>query len=254
VKKQLLKAAIIGSTFGLAVALMPGCSKQSSQSDNANSSAQLAADEVSNMSADEATVMNKNAGAGKVVATLASVDSSIDSISWSVNPYHFNGTSWVRLAVLTTSFGYMRTRADTITFYDTSGNILEIPTMATLYTLRHDRQVNQTKGIITAALSISVFDTLKKSADTTFVKNGAITGTCDGQTLKTGIISNVTRLYSNGYWQFPSSGSIAVDMPRYDFTITFTGTNASGNYTATVNVDNLVTGKSRTVYVTVSIY
>ncbi|MGA3050511.1 MAG: hypothetical protein ABSE00_01130 [Chitinispirillaceae bacterium] len=252
-KKQLLKAAIIGSTLGLAVALMPGCSKQSSQSDNANSSAQLAADEVANMSADEGTVMsNANAGVGKIIA---SVDSSIDSISWSVNPYHFvSGIGWVRYAVLTTSFGYMRTRADTITFYDTSGNILEIPTMATLYTLRHDRQVNQTKGIITAALSISVFDTLKKSADTTFVKNGAITGTCDGQTLKTGIISNVTRLYSNGYWQFPSSGSIAVDMPRYDFTITFTGTNASGNYTATVNVDNLVTGKSRTVYVTVSIY
>jgi len=253
VKKQLLKAAIIGSTLGLAVALMPGCSKQSSQSDNANSSAQLAADEVANMSADEGTVMsNANAGVGKIIA---SVDSSIDSISWSVNPYHFvSGIGWVRYAVLTTSFGYMRTRADTITFYDTSGNILEIPTMATLYTLRHDRQVNQTKGIITAALSISVFDTLKKSADTTFVKNGAITGTCDGQTLKTGIISNVTRLYSNGYWQFPSSGSIAVDMPRYDFTITFTGTNASGNYTATVNVDNLVTGKSRTVYLTVSIY
>lgn len=252
-KKQLLKAAIIGSTLGLAVALMPGCSKQSSQSDNANSSAQLAADEVANMSADEGTVMsNANAGVGKIIA---SVDSSIDSISWSVNPYHFvSGIGWVRYAVLTTSFGYMRTRADTITFYDTSGNILEIPTMATLYTLRHDRQVNQTKGIITAALSISVFDTLKKSADTTFVKNGAITGTCDGQTLKTGIISNVTRLYSNGYWQFPSSGSIAVDMPRYDFTITFTGTNASGNYTATVNVDNLVTGKSRTVYLTVSIY
>jgi hypothetical protein len=158
VKKQLLKAAIIGSTLGLAVALMPGCSKQSSQSDNANSSAQLAADEVANMSADEGTVMsNANAGVGKIIA---SVDSSIDSISWSVNPYHFvSGIGWVRYAVLTTSFGYMRTRADTITFYDTSGNILEIPTMATLYTLRHDRQVNQTKGIITAALSISVFDT-----------------------------------------------------------------------------------------------
>ena len=86
-KKQLLKAAIIGSTLGLAVALMPGCSKQSSQSDNANSSAQLAADEVANMSADEGTVMsNANAGVGKIIA---SVDSSIDSISWSVNPYHF---------------------------------------------------------------------------------------------------------------------------------------------------------------------
>ena len=225
--------------------LAPGCSTQSSQSDNANSSAQLAADEVSNMSADEGTVMsNASAGVSKAIAT---VDTVVDSISWSVVPYHFNGTSWVRYAVLTTSRGYVRTRADTITFYDASGNIVDTPTMATLYTLRHDRQVNQTKGDITAALSISVFDTLKKSVDTTFVKNGAISGACDGQTLKSGIISNVTRRYSNGYWQFPSSGSIAVIMPRYTFTIVFTGNN-----TATVNVDNLVTGKTRTVYLTVS--
>ncbi len=246
--KKLLKAALIGSTLSIAMVLMPGCTKTTTSSDNGNSSGQLAADEVSNMGADEAAVVSNQGSVGKTVAAVASAESVfIDSISYTVHPYQYIAPNWVRTATLTTSAGYVRTRVDTITFYNAAGVAVEYPRLDSFTTLHHVRNVTQSKGGILATLTIDVTDSLKRGSDTTFVKNGTITGTCDGQTLKTGLISNVTRVLSNGVWQFPSAGTISVDMPRYDFTVTFTG-----NYSATLYVDNLVTGKTRTVYLTVS--
>ena len=244
-RKKFWKAAVLGSTLGLAVCLMPGCAKQSSSAstDNGNSSAQLASDEVSNMGVDEGTVMSNASSLGK---TVAAADTTY--INWTVDPYHWDtlSQSFVRTASFTTAKGYVRTRTDTITFRDSSGNALRFPSMAGLATIHHVRHVIQSKGDITATLDINVIDSLKKGADTTFVKNGTMTGACDSQVLKTGVISNVTRLYANGFWQFPYQGTIATDLPRYDFTVQFTGNNQ-----ATVTITNLVTGKTRVVNLTV---
>jgi hypothetical protein len=247
--KKLLKAAVIGSMLSIAMVLMPGCSKTTTaSSDNGNSSGQLAADEVSNMGADEAAVVGNQGGVGKIFAAAAAAGSVFtDSISYAVHPYQYISPNWIRTATLTTAAGYVRTRVDTITFFNAAGVPVEYPRLDSFTTLHHLRTVTQSKGDILVTLTIDVTDSLKKGTDTTFVKNGTITGTCDGQTLKTGLISNVTRVRSDGVWQFPSAGTISVDLPRYDFSITFTG-----NYSATLYVDNLVTGKTRTVYLTVS--
>ncbi len=247
-RKKFWKAAVLGSTLGLAVCLMPGCAKQSSSAstDNGNSSSQLTADEVSNMGVDEGTVMShENGSTSKALAAVATADTSY--ITWTVNPYTYDGQSWVRTGTLTTSKGYVRIRIDTITFLDAFGNPVEYPRLDTVKTIHHVRHVTQSKGDITATLFIDIIDTLNRGADTTRVKNGTITGTCDGQTLnKSATIANVTRLYANGFWQFPYQGTITTDLPRYTFVITFTGNN-----TATVTIDNLVTGKTRVVNFTV---
>jgi hypothetical protein len=248
--KKLLKAALIGSTLGFAIGLMPGCSSTQSTSDNGNSSAQLIGDEVTNMSADEGAVMTNAGTAAKTVEAAVTIDTSvsIDSISWTVHPYSYNGQSWVRTATLTTSRGYVRTRVDTITFYNAAGTVVEFPRLDTFVTLHHVRSVTQSKGDITATLTFNVTDVITRgSTDTTLVKNGTITGTCDGQLLKSGLITGVTRTFNSGAWQFPSSGTISILMPRYTFNLVYTG---GGSATATI--DNLVTGKTRIVYLTVS--
>jgi hypothetical protein len=241
--KKLWKAAIVGSTLGLVVALMPGCSTQSTSSDNGASSAQLASDEVANMSTTSGTIMNS---AGALSKTVASVDTSY--INWTVHPFAWDSASqsFIRSASLTTSKGYERTRTDTITFLDASGNALRFPTRATVSFIRHHRQVVQDKGDITATLNFNVIDTINKGTDTTFVKNGVMTGTCDDQQISSGTITNVTRLLVNGAWQFPSTGTIATTMPRYTFTCQFIG-----NGQATVTIHNLVNNKTRVITITV---
>ena len=136
-------------------------------------------------------------------------------------------------------------RTDTITFLNGSGTPVEHPRLDSAKTICHVRHVTQSKGSITASLVIDDTDDFNKGSDTTSVNNGTL-GTCDGQTVKSGTITNVTRVFSNGFWQFPSAGSIAIDMPRYTFTINFIG-----NDQATVTIDNLITNKTRVVTLTV---
>lgn len=237
--KMLWKAAIVGSTLGLVVALMPGCATQSS--DNGASSAQMASDEVANMSSTAGAIMSTGGGAAKTIATA-------DTINWTVHPFAWDSVSnsFTRTASFTTSKGYARTRIDTITFMDAAGNALRFPTRATVATIHHVRHVEQDKGDITATLDFNIIDTISKGSDTTFIKNGVMTGTCDGQQVAAGTITNVIRHLVNGMWQFPASGTIATNMPRYTLTIQYIGNNQ-----ATVTIHNLMNNKTRIVTLTV---
>jgi hypothetical protein len=87
------------------------------------------------------------------------------------------------------------------------------------------------KGTNEADVHFEMNTVMTYGADTFMTKNGTLSGTYNGDAVATGSVTNVIRYRTNGAWQFPASGSILVDFPKWKYEVTFTG---NGNATADI--------------------
>jgi hypothetical protein len=234
---------VVVSALAGAAALFSGC--QTSPSDQISDEfAQISSQEVSNMSANSSTMIGSLGSAAKEAAGVAGDTIYYD---WKLHPYSWDPMilAYVRSATFDNlSDGYARLRTDTLTFKDAAGNSLQYPTLATVKTIAHIRDVTRTKGGNALNIRIDMNSVINLAPDTTHVKNGTITGTYDGDQVGTGTITNVTRQYTNSHWQFPSSGQIAVDFPRRSYDVEFLG---GGD--ARLTITNKTTDKTRVITV-----
>lgn len=203
--------------------------------------ARIASQEVSNMSANSSTMIGENAAAKSAATTGDTI-----YYDWNVYPYAWDATSgsYIRTATVIGSDGYERIRVDSVTFKDASGTALQYPALLTVKTISHVRSVSRTKSGNELNIRIAMQSTLSTSPEITHVKNGTISGTYNGESIATGTISNVTRVYTNRHWQFPRSGSISVDFPRRSFEAEFLG-----NGDAELTITNKTTDKTRVIRV-----
>ncbi|MBN2188806.1 MAG: hypothetical protein JW699_05080 [Chitinispirillaceae bacterium] len=206
--------------------------------------ARIASQEIANMDANSSGMIPP-AGTPKLAAVT-------DSITYDlvIHPYSWDAASasYVRLAVLTCSDGYERTRIDTITFYGNAGPI-QNPTFAAVDSIRHVRRVTRTRGGSELNIIVDMHAMLASTASGyTHVKNGSMTGTFDGEQVATGTIVNVTRTYSTatGWQLWPESGSITADFPRRLFEIDFLGEGF-----VKLSITNKATDRTRTLTVAV---
>ena len=226
---------VIVSVISGIAAFFAGCARE----DISDEFARISAQEVSNMDANSSTMIGALGPLPKMAAAVG------DTVyyDWKISPYAWDAvsSSYIRKATFSNlSDGYERERIDTVTFFDVSLNKLQYPTFATVKTIHHVRHVKRDKGGNELDVTVDITSAINLSPDTTHVKNGTITGTYDGEQAVTGTITNVTRQYTGGHWQFPRSGNIMADFPRRSYEVEFTG---NGN--ATLTITNKSTDKTR---------
>jgi hypothetical protein len=235
--KTIIRVIAISSAAGIA-GLFSGCGlgPNSSVSDEF---ARISSQEVANMGDNSSTMI------GSPLSKIA-VAGDTTYYDWSVHPYTWDAAigSYVRSATFSNlTDGYDRTRVDTLTFHDANNNHLQHPTLATVKSIDHIRNVTRTKGGNELNIRVVMNSVISLTPDTTHVKNGTITGTFNGEkVVGTGVIKDVTRQRTNGYWQFPRSGAIACEFPRRSYDVEFLG---SGN--ARLTVTNKTTDKTSVI-------
>lgn len=231
--KQRIRMITVSSISGIA-ALFSGCGLGPDKSVS-DEFARISSQEVANMGDNSSTMI------GSPLSKIA-ITGDTTYYDWKIHPYTWEATigSFVRSATFSNlTDGYSRTRVDTLTFKDANNNHLQYPTLLTVKTIDHIRSVTRSKGGNDLNIRIAMNSVITLGSDTTHVKNGAITGTYDGEKIVgSGTITNVTRQRTNGYWQFPRSGSITSDFPRRSYEVEFEG---DGN--ATLTVTNKATDK-----------
>jgi hypothetical protein len=234
---KVLALALIAGMTGL----FSGCGfRDNSLSDEF---ARMASQEVANMSSNSSGMM---IGLGMSKTASAAADTVYYDLK--IHPYSWDtgAGGYIRTATVVGSDGYERVRVDTVIFKDVSGTKLQFPTLATCKTIDHVRSVKHTKGGTELDIRVVMNSVISLTPDTTHVKNGTIAGTYDGDRAATGAITNVTRAYTNGKWQFPRSGNVSVDFPRRSYDVDFTG-----NGGATLTITNKITDKTTIVTVQV---
>jgi hypothetical protein len=225
--------AIAGSTIAFS-ALFTGCLNGPSEKIS-DEFARISSQEVANMGDNSSTMI------GSPLSKNAVVAGDTTYYDWKIHPYTWDASigGYIRTATFSCSDGYDRVRIDTLVFKDAGGNGLQYPTLATVKNISHVRNVTRTKAAGQLNIRVSMNSVISLSPDTTHVKNGTITGTFDGDQIATGTITDVTRQRTNGYWQFPRSGSVKTDFPRRTYEVEFMG---GGD--AKLTITNKVTDKT----------
>ena len=242
-KNKIALLISLSSIAGLSF-ISAGCSRNTDISDDF---ARISSQEVSNMDANSSGMIPVS-GLPKQAAATA------DSFTYDlvIHPYTWDSAigGYIRLATLTCSDGYERTRVDTLTFYGNAG-VLRYPTLADVDSIHHVRHVTRTRGGNELNITVDMHSTitaLDQSGAYRHVKNGTIIGAYDGETVATGTITDVTRnYYPLIHWQlWPVSGSITADFPRRSYEVAFLGAGF-----AQLTITNKATGKTRMVTITV---
>jgi hypothetical protein len=235
---RILILALIASMGGLFSGCILGPSNAVS-----DEFARISSQEVANMSSNSSGMM-----IGQGLTKTAASEADTVYYDLTIHPYSWDATirGYIRIATVVGSDGYERVRVDTLIFKDVSGTNLQYPTLATCKTIDHIRNVKHSKGGSELDIRVVMNSVISLTPDTTHVKNGTITGTYDGEQVGTGTVTNVTRAYTNGKWQFPRSGNVSADFPRRSYNVDFTG---NGN--AKLSITNKVTDKTTVITIQV---
>jgi hypothetical protein len=231
------------SAVAVIAAFLAGCA----QENISDEFALIASEEVSNMDANSSGMVTQGATAKLQAAALDTVTYDL-----TIHPFSWDSTNdcYVRTATLVCSDGFERVRVDTLTFYGAAGR-LRYPTLATVDSIHHVRHVTRDKGGNELDITVDMHSTLSpisgQTGNYTHVKNGTITGTFDGEQAATGTITNVTRDYVSGQWDwFPRSGSITADFPHRTYVVDFIGVGE-----VRLTITNLSTDKTRVITISV---
>ncbi len=236
-----VRTIAVSAVAGIA-AFLAGCA----QDNISDEFARIASEEVSNMDANSSGMVTQGATAKLQAAAPDTVTYDL-----TIHPYSWDSTNdcYVRTATLICSDGFERVRVDTLTFYGAGGK-LRYPTLATVDSIHHVRHVSRDKGGNELDITVdmhSILSLIGQAGNYTHVKNGTITGTFNGEPTATGAITNVTRDYVNGQWDwFPRSGSIVVDFPHRTYEVDFIGIGE-----VRLTITNTVTEKTRVLTIAV---
>jgi|GEM_PF-2473924 len=196
------------------------------------------------MSAGGAETQRAMAKAGVMAAETMYVDVIVNG--WT---YDSALKCWTRASQARFANG-TRVRKDTVWLMNAAGDTVQTPGFGTVARYRHVRAVNTTAGnTFDNRLDMTV-NIVIGGGDTTFVKNGTITGSYNGSLYRTTTVTNVTRRWHGSRpagqrLAFPSDGTVSIDLPLRTITIIFDG---DGNGTATATATRKRDGES-VVYV-----
>lgn len=201
------------------------CQPALTQSASTNSDAALTG-EAADMGR-EMDDMAATQGSGISAALLKSA-ADVDSAMFSVDPPHYDSACACFLRTATWSGdGFERVRVDSITYLDAAGAPLHARNFAKLKSIHHIRRVTRTVGAHVFAIRFETTADVSVGTDTTGVWNGTVTGSYDGETLKSGSITGVTRAFHNHHWGFASAGSLDFTRPLFSWDIRFLGEGAA---------------------------
>lgn len=131
---------------------------------------------------------------------------------------------FVRTATFTNSNGYERLRVDSVTLVDTNGDTLSVFNRKAMGKAFHKRHVTRTKGGMDFDVVFNMeVDIKMEGANKVGVWNGTMSGTFNGEPFKSATITNVTRVLTNGRFQFAESGTVEIDRPVFHFLLEFLG-------------------------------
>ncbi|HKP95199.1 MAG TPA: hypothetical protein VJ385_05520 [Fibrobacteria bacterium] len=141
--------------------------------------------------------------------------------------------------------GYERDRVDSVILLDSAGASMHKFDKARVATILHKRHVVKTKGAREADIHFEVTVDIKTDAGVKKGEwNGTMTGSYNGQEFKSGAVTKVIRVWENGRFHFPESGTIEVDRPVFHFLAEFLGDGK-----AKVTIRNKVNKKIHVLFV-----
>jgi len=168
--------------------------------------------------------MSATQGAGMAAALLKPAAADTDSALFTVTPPHYDSACACFIRVETWSGdGYDRTRVDSITYLDDAGAHLHARNFAKLKSVHHIRTVTRTTGAHTFSIRFETIADITVGTDTVGVWNGTVSGSYDGEALKSGSVTGVTRTFHNRHWGFASAGSMVFTRPLFSWEIDFLG-------------------------------
>jgi hypothetical protein len=138
--------------------------------------------------------------------------------------YHEDCTCFVRHAKYTGMKGFERDRLDSVILLDSAGHPMDKFNKELVSKIIHKRNIVREKGAREAEIRFDFTVDIKTDAGVrTGVWNGTMTGSYNGEEFKSGTMTNVTRVWENGRFHFPESGTIEIDRPVFHFLIEFLG-------------------------------
>jgi hypothetical protein len=141
--------------------------------------------------------------------------------------------------------GFERDRIDSVTLLDSAGATMDKFQKAKVAKIIHKRNVLRTKGSREADIRFDITVEIKTDAGVRKGEwNGTMTGSYNGQEFKSGTIAKVVRVWADGRFHFPESGSIEVDRPVFHFLVEFLG-----DFKAKVTITNKVNHKIHILFV-----
>lgn len=141
--------------------------------------------------------------------------------------------------------GFERDRIDSVTLLDSAGAAMDRFQKAKVAKIIHKRNVLRSKGSREADIRFDMTVVIKNDAGVRKGEwNGTMTGSFDGQEFKSGTIDKVVRVWSEGRFHFPESGSIEIDRPVLHFLVEFLGDSK-----AKVTITNKVNHKIHILFV-----
>ena len=154
---------------------------------------------------------------------------------------------FVRGSEFTGTQGFERMRMDTIRLVSITGLPMDHFNIDSLSYITHTRHVTRTgpKNAIDVSISVTVNITTDILGGHKGVWNGTMTGTFNGETFKSGTITDVVRVYdpASGEFLFPESGTVVITRPNYQYTVVFLG-----NGQAQVTIVKLITNEKVHVF------
>ena len=179
-------------------------------------------------------------------------DSIKDELKIRSLTYDSSCKCFVREADFTGCKGFERDREDSIWIIGAAGDTMSHFDVTAISAVIHRRHITRS-GAHPEARNLDIeIDTrmeVKHDGDTIVgVWNGSIEGTfnkdnVEGQ-FKSGTITDVTRKFLSGKFQFPESGTVEVDRPAFHFLVEFLGDDK-----ATVTITNKVNQKVHVISV-----
>ncbi len=141
--------------------------------------------------------------------------------------------------------GFERDRIDSVTLLDSAGATMDKFQKAKVAKIIHTRNVVRSKGAREADIRFDITVDIKTDAGVRKGEwNGTMTGSYNGQEFKSGSIVKVVRVWNDGRFHFPESGSIEVDRPVFHFLVEFLGEEK-----AKVTITNKVNKKIHILFV-----
>ena len=164
-----------------------------------------------------------------------------------IEPFKYDSTCgcFIRRAEYTGIKGYERLRIDSVTLIDSTGAKLTKFHKAKVAKIIHTRNVTKSRNGKQADIRFDITVDIKTDAGVRKGEwNGTMTGSFNGQEFKSGSIDQVVRVWDEGRFHFPESGSIEVDRPVFHFLVEFLG-----DMKAKVTITNKVNNKIHILFV-----
>jgi hypothetical protein len=143
-----------------------------------------------------------------------------------IEPFKYDSTCgcFIRRAEYTGMKGYERLRIDSVTLLDSTGAKMDKFQKAKVAKIIHTRNVTKTKNGKQADIRFDITVDIKSDAGVRKGEwNGTMTGSYNGQEFKSGSITKVVRVWEDGRFHFPESGSVELDRPVFHFLVEFLG-------------------------------